>query len=124
MTIQKLMQLDIEFCEAVSKAGAEAWGKHFMQDGIMVTKSGDNIIGEPAVYSAMKPFFQQKGSSLTWSPENGGISDAGDLGYTYGKYIRQVRNEDGEKVISTGRYLTIWRKQANNTYQIELDMGN
>lgn len=123
MTVDRLIALDIEFCDSVSKLGASGWARHFKDDGIMLTKSGDNIISESSIYEAMKPFFSQSGNQLTWAPEGGGISMAGDLGYTFGKYIRITKTEQGKQT-DTGRYLTIWRKVSENTYKIELDMGN
>ena len=124
MTVDELIELDRAFCEEVSKLGAAAWGKHFALNGAMLVKLGENIVGEPSVYATMKAFFMQKGSTLLWSPENGGISDAGDLGYTYGQYIRHYRDEAGAKVKETGRYMTIWRKQADHSYKVEVNMGN
>lgn len=123
MTVDELMDLDRAFFESVSKQGATAWGNQFADTGIMLVKQGENIVGEAHVYEAMKPFFAQKGSTLSWLPEDGGISEAGDLGYTYGKYIRQYRTEAGANTKETGRYMTIWRKQANGSYKIEVDMG-
>lgn len=119
MTIEKLMALDQEFCEAVSKQGAKAWGKYFAQTGVMLSKDGENVSGEPAVYLQMKNFFDEKGATLMWFPENAGLSETEDLGYTFGQYIRQYRNEAGSKVKETGRYMTIWRKQKDGSYQIE-----
>ncbi|PKM51625.1 MAG: hypothetical protein CVV02_04965 [Firmicutes bacterium HGW-Firmicutes-7] len=124
MTVDELMELDRSFCEAVSKLSEKAWGSHYAMNGVMLVKLGENIIGEPNVYAAMKTFFKQKGSTLLWSPENGGISDAGDLGYTYGQYIRHYRNESGMKIKETGRYMTIWRKQTDHAYKIEVQMDN
>lgn len=124
MTVEHLMNLDIAFCEAVSKKGAQAWGNQFKDDGIMLTKNGDNIITEQKIYEAMKPFFEGKGNSLMWSPEEGGISDDGTLGYTFGKYIRTVNSAEGEKTTETGRYMTVWRKIDANSYKVEVDMGN
>lgn len=124
MTVNDLMNLDIAFCENVSKLGATAWANQFMDEGLMVVKLGDNIFGEVAIYESMKPFFAQKGSSLLWSPENGGLSQEADLGYTYGKYIRQYHDDAGKKTIETGRYMTVWRRQPNGHYKIEVDMGN
>jgi len=61
---------------------------------------------------------------LRWKPEGGNLSKEGDLGYTYGTYIRTYENEQREITRSTGRYLTIWRRQPDGSYLIELDMGN
>jgi dTDP-glucose pyrophosphorylase len=60
MTVNDLMNLDIEFCEKVSKMGATAWANQFVDEGSMIVKLGDNILGEVAIYELMKLFFQKK----------------------------------------------------------------
>jgi len=124
MTIEKLIELDMAFCEATSRLKAQGWADFFLDNGTMLTKDGDNIVGESVIYERMKAFLDKKGSSLLWSPENGGISSAGDLGYTYGKYIRRYVNDVDATITETGRYLTIWRKLAEGKYKVEVDMGN
>lgn len=124
MTVQELVKLDIDFCEKVSKLGSTAWANQFSDDGMMIISTGDPIVSEVKIYEAMKPFFEKKGNTLTWFPENGGISKDGDLGYTYGKYIRHYTDEHDKKVTETGRYISIWRRQSNGAYKIEVDFGN
>lgn len=123
MEVSTLMDLDSAFCEAVSRLGAEEWADHFSGDGIMLTKMGKNIVTSEDIYKAMNPFFAIEGNSLSWVPENGGISDDGTLGYTYGKYIRVLVDKSQEKV-EEGRYMTIWRKVDDANYKIEVDIGN
>lgn len=121
MTVDALMNLDMSYSEQVSKLGATAWANGFADDGAMLMQLGDNIVGESNIYVHMKPFFEQKGASLQWAPEGGGLSEQGDLGYTYGKFIRQYKDSSDKKVLETGRYLSIWRMQKNGRYKIETD---
>lgn len=124
MTIEDLIKLDKAFDVAVSKTGVSSWVNHFEHDGIMLVKSGDNITGQISIKESMKDFFSSYNSSLRWKPESGNLSKEGDLGYTYGTYIRTYQNQQQEITSSTGRYLTIWRRQPDESYLIELDMGN
>ena len=118
-----LMTLDRRFCQQVQERGAVAWAEHFAEDGIMLTKKGENICGREAIYQAMKPFFENKNNSLTWEPETQGLSEDGSLGYTFGKYIRKTLSDSGVPIEETGRYMTVWRKNAD-AYVVEVDMGN
>ena len=124
MTIENLMKLDEAFDIAVSNMGVSSWVEHFESNGIMLVKSGNNVIGRLAIKESMQGFFASKNATLRWKPEGGNLSKEGDLGYTYGTYIRTYENEQREITRSTGRYLTIWRRQPDESYLIELDMGN
>jgi len=124
MTINELMALDIEFCQATQEGGAKAWASYFSKEGIMVAGSGDNIVGPEAIQKAMAPLLDQAGSSLKWQPSSGSLSEDKSMGYTYGQYIRQVLGEDGKAHEQRGQYTTIWRLQEDGTYKICLDIGN
>ena len=62
---------------------------------------------------------------LVWDPDTATIAAGGDLGYTIGRYqLRRLSPDGSFAVLSTGRYLTIWRKQADGSWKAELDTGN
>ena len=47
---------------------------------------------------------------------------AGDMGLTWGRWTYTPR-EAGAK-LSTGRYVTVWRKNAKGAWKAIIDMGN
>lgn len=124
MTVEFLMDLDRAFCETTGAQGAKGWAHFFKEDGIMVTKNGPNIVGQQTCQERMKPFFDNEKSALIWEPEGGGISGDGELGYTYGHYKRAYPNKEGVAQEETGRYLTVWRRIDEETYRVEIDLGN
>jgi ketosteroid isomerase-like protein len=46
------------------------------------------------------------------------------MGYTWGHYEGSALNPDGQRSTTTGRYMTIWRKQANGEWKVVLDASN
>jgi len=48
---------------------------------------------------------------------------SGDLGYTHGTYRRERVNSEDEAVVETGRYVTIWRRNADGKWKVVLDIG-
>ena len=58
---------------------------------------------------------------LLWEPRWGAVSRAGDLGWLTGPY----RNVDtnGADADRHGAYFSIWRRQADGTYKVRLDIG-
>jgi ketosteroid isomerase-like protein len=43
------------------------------------------------------------------------------MGYTWGHYEGRSRDADGNSKVTTGRYLTIWRKEPDGTWKVLLD---
>jgi ketosteroid isomerase-like protein len=58
----------------------------------------------------------------TWQPIQTEISGSLDLGYTVGNF--QFHNNTAEEKPSTfGSFVTLWKKQADNTWKVAIDMG-
>lgn len=124
-TIQELLDIDREFDKAVFTGGAKAWASYFHEDGVMVTSGSQDVIkGKDNIYKAMKDVFEREGFSLRWQPLSAEISEAGDMGFTYGIYKRKYRNSNNEIVTDTGKYTSIWKRDKNGNWRITLDMGN
>jgi len=62
--------------------------------------------------------------TLDWAPEEGGVAECGDMGWTWGKYTSTNPGEDGEAVTSHGKYLNIWVKDDDGNWRVLVDMGN
>lgn len=124
MTPNKLLELDKTFCRAVQAGGAKAWASYFSSTGTMIIKEGENPVGREAIYQLMHGFFSEPANQLIWQPESAQLSEDFSLGYTFGTYTRTTLNKENQEVIERGRYTSIWRRQPDGHYKIELDTGN
>lgn len=116
-----LMATDREFDSSTAANGVEGWVSHFAADGIMMPDGGPLVVGQDAIREAMSKAFTP-GFSIRWEPIDSGVS--GDLGYTYGVSKMVRLGADGQPTASWGKYVTIWRKQADRTWKVAIDMGN
>jgi ketosteroid isomerase-like protein len=58
-----------------------------------------------------------------WNPERWEESEAGDLGYVYGRYrVRGIA--DHSPVIESGYYLHVWRRNASGEWKLIADIAN
>jgi len=69
-------------------------------------------------------FLDDKNNRLTWSPVGADISASSDLGYTWGSYEFRAKGKDGSAKVEHGKYLTVWKKQADGNWKVAVDMGN
>jgi ketosteroid isomerase-like protein len=59
------------------------------------------------------------GSKLTWYPVLADAAQSGDLGYTTGPWTMLQNN----RPVSTGDYVTVWRKQLDGRWKFAVDMS-
>ena len=121
-TAQELLDVDRTFDADTSRNGVEGWVSHFAPDGIMMPAGSEMVVGQPAVREFVSKAFSAPGFAMRWEPVEGGIS--GRLGYTYGVSKITRTGKDGKPQVSYGKYVTIWQKQSDGSWQVAVDMGN
>jgi ketosteroid isomerase-like protein len=58
---------------------------------------------------------------LTWKPAEVFVAASGDLGVTWGRWTEKPN--DPERKLETGRYVTVWRKDAAGGWKGIIDIG-
>ena len=123
----ELMAADRAFDSTVAAAGirgGEAWGTFFGDSGKQVPPTGPFTAGRAATAERMAGFFGDSTNRLRWTPEYAEVAGDATLGYTIGSYEAQVVRGDSTTVVGRGRYLTVWRKQADGRWLVAADIGN
>jgi ketosteroid isomerase-like protein len=100
----------------VEKGVRDSFIEYFAPDGINFTPHPTNTrealskrpIGRPPV-------------TLNWNPIYSDISQAGDLGFNTGPYT--VIDDKTQKLIRTGFFFSLWKKQPDGTWKVVVDCG-
>ena len=118
---KKLLDIDYEFARTSVKKGPSASFHLFLADNAMQLPEGSlPIYGKTAIVETMKGDHYD----LLWTPVKAEVARSGELGWTWGKYVVVVRNDDGTETKMFGKYLNIWRKQTDGKWKVIVDMGN
>ena len=78
------------------------------------------IVGKAAIAKAIADDFSQ--GNLSWRATSARVARSGDLGYTLGDYT--LKSASGGGVVDNGKYLTVWKKEADGSWKVLLDMFN
>jgi ketosteroid isomerase-like protein len=112
-----LMQRDQEWSGTITDAGRFV---SFLAADASIYPAGMPIAtGEQAIREMHKAMTSSPGFSLRWTPAKAEVSAAGDIGYTTGTYEATMANGT-EK----GKYVTLWRKQADGNWKVAEDIFN
>lgn len=119
-----LLEADRAFDRETKARGVDGWVEWFAEDGRMFPDGRDVIQGKAAIRELMGPLFSRPENSLRWGPVGGDMAASGDLGYTFGHSTSRRPNAAGEMADHFGKYVTIWKKQADGGWKVVLDIGN
>lgn len=121
---EALLQEDRDFDTATAERGVEGWVAYFADNGSMLPATGPPLTGPAAIRQAMAPVFADPSYSLRWQPTRADILIPGVLGLTTGRYQSRKKNPEGKTLLQRGTYVTLWRKQPDDTWKIVFDTGN
>jgi uncharacterized protein (TIGR02246 family) len=104
---------------------ADRIAAHFTDDGNLMVPNSPMITGKDAIGKAMKGALADPNWSLALQPVQVEVSRGGDLGYTRGTYVLTATDPASQKAVAEkGRFLTIFRKQADGSWKAVQDINN
>jgi ketosteroid isomerase-like protein len=120
---KSLLEADRAFARETQIRRLEGWMGAFADSALPIRPNQPLVRGKELIRERMGPAFADTTFALTWEPALAEISGSGDLGYTVGLYQRSQSGVDGKTVVSTGKYISIWRRQGNGGWKVVLDTG-
>jgi ketosteroid isomerase-like protein len=115
--VMTLVEAERSFARFAEASGTRAAFLEFLTD--------EAVIFRPRPVNAHDWYTEntQDSGLLSWEPVYAEISSSGELGYTTGPWEFRRYAEDAEAA-SYGHYVSIWRKQADGSWRVILDLGN
>jgi ketosteroid isomerase-like protein len=117
-----LFDLEARFAKDVLERGGAAFADWFAEDAVELGNAQPPVIGRVAI--AKSGTWSPKEYQLTWTPTDAMMGPSGDIGYTWGHFEGHSKDANGNPVTSSGRYITIWRKQPDGQWKVVLDAGS
>ena len=111
---ESLLAADREFARDAQTRRLDAWLEELGDSGVVLRAAGAVSQGGPAVRDRFAAAFADSAFTLNWEPLFAEVSRDGTVGYTVG--VAQA----GASRMSSGKYVTIWRKQADGRWRVAL----
>lgn len=116
-----LYDLEARFAKDVAARGGVAFADWFAEDGVALGNGQAAVVGRVAIIKSAN--WSPKDYQLTWTPTDAVMGPSGDMGYTWGHFDGHSKDANGNPVTTSGRYMTIWRKQPDGSWKVVLDAG-
>lgn len=116
-----LFDLEARFAKDVAEHGGAGFARWFAPDAVLLGNGVAPVVGQVAI--ARSSTWSPKDYQLTWTPVGAAMDPSGDTGYTWSSYQGHGKDANGNPVNTSGRFITIWRKQPDGTWKVALDAG-
>ena len=129
-------QVDVEAEEAAIRAAedealkiaqakdAERWASVYADDARVFPPNAPLVTGKEAIRKLFAELFASPGFEIDWEVTRVEVSRAGDLGYVVGTHKVTVNDAEGNPVTDRGKWIAIWKKQADGTWKCIEDIWN
>jgi ketosteroid isomerase-like protein len=114
-----LLELDGRLSQAVAAGGGKAFGTWFAEDAVTLNNGRPAIFGHTAI--AAQAEWDPKQYQLVWTPQGAQMGPSNDMGFTWGHYEGHSKDKNGEPVVVSGRYVTVWKKVSDGNWKISLE---
>ena len=119
-----LRQADADWAKTIAAKDAEAFTAYCTPDGVIMPPNTPSVNGTDAIRTWVTTQMALPGFAVNWEPTSAEVAASGDIGYTLGSFTFQMTMPDGNPVTDSGKYTTIWKKQADGTWKVAVDIFN
>ena len=119
---EAVRKADADWSTAIGSKDIDAFMGYFAADGVLMMPNMPAMNGAEAIRAGVSPMMPAM--SVSWTATNAEVAASGDLAYTTGTYQASMTMPDGTTHPDNGKYATIWKKQADGTWKVVVDIFN
>ena len=120
---------------AIREAELEWWGvtvaknlertvAFYADEASMFPPNAPLATGKEAIRAVWSPLLTTPGVAISGQTTKVEVSRGGDLGYTTGTYQLTAPDPAGKPVTDRGKYVVVWKKQADGSWKVIADIFN
>jgi uncharacterized protein (TIGR02246 family) len=113
---------DIAWTKAAGAKQLDATLSYYADDGSVLPPNAPMATGKEAIRKVWVELLQAPGFSLNWQPVKVEVARSGDVGYSQGTYEMSMNDPKGQPMKDRGKYLVVWKKQADGNWKAVADM--
>ena len=114
---------DSSLAAAVEAKDADRTASFYADDAVQLPVAEPLVSGRAAIREEWAKVYGIPGFSNTSRLESVEVS-GGSLAYTRGIYASTMLGPDGKPTTERGKWITVWRLQADGTWRVAADISN
>ncbi|HKP81060.1 MAG TPA: DUF4440 domain-containing protein [Pyrinomonadaceae bacterium] len=119
-----LRKLDDEWSRAVGSRDVEKTISYYTDDAVVMPPNIPTLTGKEPIRSLWNSMLDSPSFAGGWKATKVEVARSGDLAYVSGNYEFTEKDDSGKPITDKGKYLEVWRKQADGNWKCVADMFN
>ncbi len=121
---QKLRDLDGQWSKAAAAKDLEQTVAYYSDDAVVLPPNGPSATTKGAIRKLWQDLLASPGFAFSWKPARVEASKSGDMAHVSGTYEFSINDATGKPFNDRGKYLEVWKKQADGNWKCAADMWN
>jgi uncharacterized protein (TIGR02246 family) len=111
-----------EFMEAVKRGDPASLAALYTEDAKVLVPNVEAISGRQGIQALFKSLMEMGVREVTL--ETVDVEYLGDVAYEVGAYTLKIEPEGGQAATDKGKYVVIWKRQADGRWKLHVDIWN
>lgn len=121
---RELRALVREWSSAAEAKHADRFASFYAPDGALLLPGAPAIRGREAMEAAVREMMAAPGFHLTFAANQVDVARSGDLAAESGAYRLVTCDAQGNPQTEVGKYVVVWKKQADGLWKVLHDIIN
>ena len=121
---QALRDLDAQWSKDAGAKDVDKTVSYYAEGAIVMPPNASAATRKESIRSAWKEMLTSPGAAISWKTTKVEVAKAGDLAYVSGTYEATMNDASGKPVKEQGKYVEIFKKQADGTWKVVADIWN
>ena len=123
--IKAVKAVELAWVTDIASKDADKFASYYTDDASLLMPNTPIINGRDNIKAALQPMLADPNFALTFQATRADASRGGDFVYTVGTYSLTTSSpKDKQPVTDKGKYLTVFKKQADGRWKAVADMVN
>jgi ketosteroid isomerase-like protein len=119
-----LKELDAQWSKAAAAKDLDKTVSYYADDAIVLPPNAPAATTKEAIKGVWKGMITNPGFAGGWKATRVEVARSGDLAYLNGTYDFTLNDAKGKPVKDIGKYVEVWKKQADGSWKTVADIWN
>ena len=121
---EERIRLSRDWSALVGAGELEASIDLWADDAVLLPPDRPVLIGKEVIRDYVISASSIPGSKISWEPDSAHISESGDMAYLIERNVIEFDGEDGAKIVTHGKVVTVWREDSEGQWKKFVGMWN